>query len=212
MTAQIPDTYIFHEDEYRYVASEPRFDFTPRILGLEPEGRCTGCWRGFWCKYEISDKGFGLKNLYIHTKDDNYPAVMGIDVSEIEYVDCTSYRSVNGKWIETPSKTEKYLGHREYKNVHFPINYTGNILIGKNFLDNYYLHIGYQKFYTYKTLIEIVVTDGKIIKIFDRSEIAKLVREKIDATVKEIDYDTDINSIIKQVKEENSISELWWLK
>ena len=211
MTAQKPDIYFYCEEEYRYVASKPLFDFTPRVFGLEPESVSTACWRGFWCTYEVSDKGFMLKELYVHTKDNTYPEIHNATLSDIEYVACTAFKMVDGKLVEFPYKTEKYHGHRRYKDFSFPIDYTGNLLIGKEFLNHYYLHIGYQNFYTYKKLIEIVVTDGKVVKMIDRSDIARLVRDKIDATVEDLDYDTDIRTIIKQVIDENSISGIWWL-
>ena len=198
MTAQIPDTYIFHEDEYRYVASEPRFDFTPRSLGLEPESISSACWRGFFCTYEISEKGFKLKDFYVHTKDDKYPSID----NNAELISHVGIRGIAG------TITKEKNGYRYYKDVYFPIDFTGSILVGKGFLKHYYLHLGYQRFYTYETLIEIVIANGKVVKMLDRSEIAKLCREKIDAVTEEIDYDTDIDSIIKQIKEENSIGEI----
>lgn len=205
MTAQIPDTYIYHEDEYLFVASEPRFYFDPKTLGIEPESISSACWRGFWCTYEISNKGFVLKDLYIHTKDDKYPPI-NRSTSHIDVIDHVGISGIAG------ATSFGNGGYRNYKELSLPMDYTGNILIGRNFLNHYYLHLGYQRFYTYELLVEIVVVNGKIIKMFDRSEIAKLVREKIDATVKEFDIETDTATIIKQVKEENSIGDIWWLK
>ena len=94
----------------------------------------------------------------------------------------------------------------------YPINYSGSLVIGKGFLRNYYIHCGFQSFYTYKTLIELEINNGRITNCIDRSAIAALVRDKIDASGEDMSDFPDIRSMIKQVKEEKSLDNIWWLK
>ena len=110
MTAQRSDCYKYKGKEYSLVAISKALDFNPMNYGLIPSGRCTACWRGYWCDFEVKDSGLELQNLYINTKDQVYPDFQGVKVSPIEYVDCTCLRFVDGKAIEEPSKTEKHMG------------------------------------------------------------------------------------------------------
>ena len=76
-------------------------------------------------------------------------------------------------------------------------------MIGKGFLRNYYIHCGFQRFNTYKTLIELEFKNGKEINCIDRSVMSALVRDKIDASGIDMSDFPDIGSIIKQVREKN---------
>ncbi len=212
MTGQISDSFFFNGEKYSFVASQPRFDFTPKVFDLTPASVSSACWRGFWCKYDISERGVYLRELYIHTEDEAYPDILNVKVSDIEYTECMAYRIIDGKWIEKQTKTEKYMGHRQYKNLMYPINYTGNIVLGKGFIHRYYMHLGIQRFYTYKTLVELELRNGKVINCIDRSAIAALVRDKIDASGKDMSDFPDVCSIVKQVNIEKGLDNIWWLK
>ena len=44
-------------------------------------------------------------------------------------------------------------------------------------MDEYYIHMGYQMFYSYKTLTEFVFKDSDLIEVNDCSDIAAKTRE-----------------------------------
>ena len=72
---------------------------------------------------------------------------------------------------------QERMGHKHYKKLHEPIIYTGKILVGSEFLHQYYIHMGYQKFWSYKKLTEFVFENGKLIQTNDYSDIAAKIRE-----------------------------------
>lgn len=212
MTGQIADRYYYNGEEYSFVAYQPKLNFTPQVFNLTPSSISTSCWRGFWCSFDISDSGLYLNELYIHTDNDKYPDILNVKVADIEYVECMATRNDNGKKVTSPFKYEKYRGHRQYKSLMYPIFYSGSLVLGKGFLRNYYIHCGFQRFYTYKTLIELEFKNGKVINCIDRSAMAAFVRDKIDANGVDMSDFPDIGSMIKQVKEEKSLENIWWLK
>lgn len=121
MTGQIGDSYRIQDDAYTIVAMSEKMNFSPEIYGLVPLAVCTACWAGYWCDYVIEDTKIILKNLYINCKDEQYPPFNGVAV--------------------TKEKEEfEYLGHHMYQNVNLVMEYTGRIVIGKDFIQKYYIH------------------------------------------------------------------------
>ena len=153
MTAQIGDKYRFNDENYAVVAISERVDWHPTMIGLQPRHVITACWRGYWCGYEVSQTGFFLEDLYIHTHNDKYP-------------------KINGK----KPVSEKGAIHQHYEQLHIPINYNGNILVGAGFMSEHYIHGGLQRFWGYKTLLELMFVDGKLVKTVDYSALANAVR------------------------------------
>ena len=70
-----------------------------------------------------------------------------------------------------------HFGHRVYKDVNMPIPYTGKILLGDGFMQEYYIHMGFQRGWAYKKLIELVFEEGILLECNDLSHIAKAQRE-----------------------------------
>lgn len=159
MTAQIGDHYTYDGNEYTVVTMSESIPFHPADYGIFPGYVCTACARGYWCHYTIKDDSIFLKDLYVNSAEDYYPAINGVlpnRVTEYEY--------------------EDYMGHRRYAGINLKIPYTGKILIGDGFLDEYYVHMGFQSFWAYKKLIELVFENGKLIESNDQSRIAAAVR------------------------------------
>ncbi len=182
MTAQIEDCYKHRRKRYSLVAISDEMTFDPRAYGVIPKGRCTACWRGYWCEYNVTAKGLFLQNLYINSEDEKYPPINGVNVSEIEYRDCISLSFKDGKVVQTPTKIEKHMGHREYKNLNIPVKYTGKVLLGNGFLREYYIHMGFQRSWAYTELIEFEFKDGKLINKTDHSDTAAKLREILDSS------------------------------
>ncbi|MDO5566151.1 MAG: hypothetical protein Q4G59_05795 [Planctomycetia bacterium] len=67
---------------------------------------------------------------------------------------------------------EDYL----YENIQVPISYTGSLLICKDFIEDCYVHMGFQSPMSFKTVIELEFEQGKLRKETDRSEQAERYR------------------------------------
>ena len=165
MTAQIGDSFHYKKREYCIVAISEPLKFSPQDYGITPESYCTACWAGYWCEYEISDKGIILTNFYVNSKDDYYPEVNGV---------LPLFADKNSK------ERFKYMGHHLYKGVNILMPYTGKIVVGKDFMQEYYIHMGYQRAWAYKDLKEFIFEQGELVDVIDHSNVAKELRKKID--------------------------------
>ena len=198
MTAQIGDTFRYKKSEYNIVAISNPLEFNPQQYGITPKACCSGCWAGYWCEYEISDKGIVLTNLYINSKDSNYPEINGV------------------RPLSADKKTKEqftYMGHHKYKGINIKIPYTGKIVVGKDFLQQYYIHMGYQRAWSYETLREFIFDGGSIVDVVDHSDMAKMLRKQID---EDSDFWDKIHSNIP-VFVNNSfdlslVTKAWWVK
>lgn len=214
MTAQIEDRFIHRKIRYSLVALTNPIGFDPKEYGLIPKARSSACWCGYFCEYNITKEGLFLQNLYVNTKDQIYPPINGVNVSEKEYHECIAISFKDGKQIQTKSMTENHMGHREYKNVDLPIAYTGKILLGNEFLKKYYVHMGYQRSWAYQELIEFEFDHGKLIKKTDHSDTAAKLRELIDSNGINPAYPEGEN-ITKFVFDSFSLDhavKAWWLE
>lgn len=162
MTAQIGDQYKFKNSEYTIVARSAAMDFHPSKYGIMPEAACTACWSGFWCVYNVTDDGIFLEDLYVNSKDDYYPQIEGVLPEQ-----------------QNGNETFTYMGHHRYAGLNIRIPYTGKILVGDKFMHEYYIHMGYQRPWAYKKLIELVFEEGKLIETNDQSHIAAKLRKKM---------------------------------
>ena len=176
MTAQIGDIYKYQNKEYDMVALSVPIPFHPKNYGLEPHASCTACYRGYWCEYEISDE-LALKDLYLFNIDGNYPPLNGVDISPPEFVECKTYAGSGKGWVN--AMRPAYLGHRVYKDVNLPIDYTGRILIGRSYTPTHHIEGIGDDPWRYKELLEFVFERGMLADVIDQSETAKDIRKMI---------------------------------
>lgn len=210
MTAQIGDIYKYKRKEFSIVALSNAIQFDPKEYGLEPHARSTACWRGYWCEYNIVDDELLLQNLYIFNADGKYPPLNGIEISPQEYQECTAYSFKNkkGEKVMRP----KHMGHRVYKNVNMPIPYTGKILLGDGFMHEYYIHMGFQRGWAYRELVEFVFEDGVLLECNDLSHIAKAQRDAIKKHGEDSRYpdDGDIPKFVNKSFSLDYEDKAWW--
>ena len=200
MTAQIGDKYLFDGDSYSIVAMSERLSFNPADYGLIPRFACTACWDGYWCDYEISEKGILLKNLYINCADNSYPEINGVSVSDFN------------------EEEHNYWGHHVYENINIPMKYSGKIVVGKGFIQKYYIHMGYQRAWAYETLAELVFEKGVLTQKIDHSGVAEELRKNLDKTggahAGESIFGHRVGSTEQFVEESFSldlINKCWWI-
>lgn len=175
MTAQIGDIYKYQNKEYSIVALSAKNPFHPKMYGMEPHPSSTACYRGYWCEYAIQDDELVLKNLFLFNKDGNYPSLNGIEPLPQEFFEYEGYsgkKKGKQKFVRP-----KYYGHRLYREINLPISYTGKILLGDGFISEYYIHMGYQRGWAYRRLIELVFEEGLLMETNDLSHLAKAQRE-----------------------------------
>lgn len=193
MTAQVSDKFIYKNNEYSIVAETTPVEFHPEDYGIIPCPIDTACWAGYWCNYEITGDELILKNLIINSKNDEYPDIEGVSPNEPSIV--------------------KNMGYHIYNNINLRMSYTGKVLLGDEFMSSYYIHMGYQRAWSYKVLKEFVFQNGKLIEIIDHSDIAAKIRKEID---KDPEFFSKLSeNIIDFISTSFSLDysdKAWWLK
>ena len=151
MTAQIPDTFLFDGDEYSLIGIKGDGLASPNQFGMEPEMIHTARYRGFYATYELTTEAIYLRELTLREKNGNYLPIGGIKPTKQEY-------------------------QATYQGLNELVPFTEKIRLAKDFIEELYIHMGYQKPTAFKTVIDITITDGKVIAIRDRSREMKQKR------------------------------------
>lgn len=211
MSAQIEDVFRVNDQDYKLIAMSALIPFVPQDYGLNPQYRSTACWRGYWCEYNINLSSLFLQNLYMYNSENHYPDINGVSVSPQTYHEVIGYSYKNG-----PRKLlrEDHSGHRKYENVNLRIPFTGRILVGDRFIQEYYIHMGFQRSWAYEVLKEFVFEQGNLKETNDYSEIAKIIRQRMDDS--NIDprrpEGSDMLRHIKNSFAQDYSINAWWVK
>src|SRR3972149_6370662 len=153
MTAQIPDKLYYKGLDYDLVGIND-YLFDPTLHGLIPEMISTGCYRGFYCTYEVLKKGLFLTKLMIRTKDGVYPEINNVRpyFDEREYI---------------------YI----YENLNYLIPYSGILRIARDFISERYVHMGFQDATSFRKVIDLTLKDGNIVDVNDRTSDIQRLRD-----------------------------------
>ncbi len=145
MTAQISDTFIFKGDEYSLIGMKGGDLASPEQFGMEPEMINTACYRGFYATYELTEESLYLRELTLREKNGNYLPIQGIEPVKEEY-------------------------EATYHGLSVVVPFTGKIRLAKDFIEELYIHMGYQKPTAFKTVLDITLKGGRVVEIKDRSK------------------------------------------
>lgn len=169
MSAQIMDSIMINNVEYFITdVTDFRRLFIPDEYGLDPTMRCTACYRGYWCRYQIKDMQFHLKDLWMFNGNDQYPLLNGVDI--------LSRRNV----AQSQKETSSVMGHEKYADVDLLVPYSGKILVGKDEIYQYRRKGGIQNCWAYETMLECTFENGCLVSLLDYTRVAEMIRDYID--------------------------------
>jgi len=161
MTAQVCDTVVFNGLAYQLAEFEGSGLFDPKEHGFEPMGFSTACWRGFVCGYEIVDQHLVLTSLS-----------MGLSGSDFE-------RSLISEFFGKDCSTDTSLGAgTSITGFSLPVSFDGTMLIGRDFMQELYVHMGFHPAYKYKDVWKLELTNGRLVSSEDISQPMKKYRQK----------------------------------
>ncbi len=164
MTAQVPDRFEFEGHQYALVGGEEEQLFDPEQFGLQPEGRCTACWRGYQCWYTVKDDRLLLSRLEV-TLGDYIEAGMFISKMGPEF---------NGV---RPIRPKGFSFHNNlYDQPDIEIKHTGGILIADHLIESLYGPTGFYPAWSYETVLKLVFEEGKLLEARDVSGKVKKIR------------------------------------
>ncbi len=78
------------------------------------------------------------------------------------------------------AQRDQERGTAVYRSMKHPLEFSGRMLIGREFIDVLYVHMGFQAPYTYREVFELVFEKGHLVESRDLSEGMADVRSHID--------------------------------
>lgn len=157
MTAQFNDIFIYKGIEYALAGISVGSLFEPAMFGLNPVVASTACWRGYVATFVISDSNIVVDSLSVNLNEN--------DVED----EFANGPSINGVLPAAPTDALK-LFNNIYTNLNYRLDYTGGLLLGKEFIRELYIHMGFHPAWKYKKVIELIFEGGRLVEEFDRSE------------------------------------------
>ena len=164
MTAQVSDSVIYQCQDFSITGINGSGLFDPIDYGIIPKMISTACRRGYYCTYEVTNG-----NLYLRC--------LNIGLTKEE-----SLSAKQGKGPKLFDKAPEYSDTEHcfvYDELHEQIPFTGGILLGRDFIKEMYVHMGFHPAYKFKIVYEMIFDNGKVISESDRSAKMSQYREKI---------------------------------
>ena len=154
MTGQVPDIVIYDRNSFALLGVDGKNLFTPSDVGIKRTPLVnTACSRGYMRFFRIEGKELFLDKISLNT--DKIVKINGVQSNNLE----------------------EGMKVRFYNNLNFKMNYSGRLLLAKDFLDEFYIHMGFQKPYAFQTVLEVSFENGNIIRIVDLSDEMKKIRK-----------------------------------
>jgi len=150
MTAQIPDKFSYEGKAYDLVGMDGGPLYAPQDFGITPQMASTACWRGYQMFYDCKKKQLILDQMHVRTEDN----IAVNDISPKELGDADEMAFFNAFYEDLGLKTK----------------FTGALLLATDFIPEMYVHMGFQSPDSFRTVLEIHVREGDIIKVMDLSE------------------------------------------
>ena len=178
MTAQIPDQFLYKNEQFVLIGLKGSNLFKPEEYGIYPVMASTACYRGFVATYVITNKQLILNKLVLKSQEKKLAKIN--DKAPIE-------------------EKSVYSFNFTYYDVNLPIKFTGFILLGKDFINEMYVHMGFQRPISYETVIEFQLRDGEIIAVNDFSELIAKLRKEDPTKGARPDYDENTKEWIDKM-------------
>ena len=167
MTGQINDNFTHRDITYSVAGISEGELFDPAILDLEPSMASTACWRGYQVNYSVVDKHLVVADLHVNLlekTDERYKRQEG--------------PSINGISPIGPGEEFDFFNNH-YEGICYHLEYSGGLLLANDFIDDLYVHMGFQRAWKYESVIELVFENGVLVNEFDCSERMSELRDFI---------------------------------
>ncbi len=167
MTAQIPDEFRYEGEVYSLVGLKGEGLYTPQDFGMTPQAASTACYRGYVMKYDCIDGQLVLDGMTVNSEEG--PTINGVE--PVESQDGFRARQVMAYTVFGGCQFAKV-----YENLKMKTKFTGSILLAKDFISSMYVHMGFQRPMSFRTVLELQIQDGDIVNVSDLSEQMEEIR------------------------------------
>ncbi len=154
MTTQFSSNLTLDDVSYRVTDAEPYPVFHPDMLGIKVSPMGTFCWAGYIVSYECKDGQLFARSMNLGVFKDE-PLVNGAKPDPLP---------------ECDDPTLPLLFGRSYTDVWLPLEYTGEVLLGNDWVGNLGRgHHGNPRTVEHNEIKKVVLSKGKIKQITDVS-------------------------------------------
>jgi len=154
MTAQFPDIVDLDGRQYTIAGISGTGLFDPAEHGLRPVGKCSACWRGYICVYRIDERALVLDTLKANV-DGPAAELFGVP----------------------PGTDRDPPFDAVYHELDRKVPFTGGLLLGRSFIDELYVHMGFHPAWKYREVRELIFEDGVLVREANRSAEAAELRK-----------------------------------
>ncbi len=166
MTAQAQDSLHYLGEQHWLTAFSDGEPFSPTDAGYRPVMASTACWRGYVCTYEVINGGLQLRELWINHQPGEAPITRRQQPPDLNGV-----RAIRDE--------KSYIGDWHFRDAALPLTYTGGLLIGRDFIRELYVHMGFHPAWKYQHVHELLFDRGRLVEARDvGSEMAR-VRSRV---------------------------------
>lgn len=156
MTAQVQDSLHYLGEQHVLAAFSDGEPFSPLDAGYRPVTASTACWRGYVCGYEVEDGQLRLRELWVNHQPDESPVTRPQQPPDL-----------NG--VAAVRDEDSLVGEWHFRDVGLPLAYTGGLVIGREFIRELYVHMGFHPAWKYRHVHELVFERGRLIQAHDAS-------------------------------------------
>jgi hypothetical protein len=135
MTAQFSDTVRYADADWHLAGVNGGELFDPARHGVAVRPAGSACWRGFICSYAIADGELHLDDVHLATQG-AAPALLG----------------------RAPTAGRQTLGFTaSYRALAHVVDITGGLLLGRDFIRELYVHMGFHPAWKYRHVVEVTL-------------------------------------------------------
>jgi hypothetical protein len=157
MTAQFPDNVVYADTEWVLAGANGDGLFEPSAHGIITRMASTACWRGFVCRYALTDAALSLDELHVAV-DGPAPSLLG----------------------HAPDSPRLNVGFTAaYRDLAIPVLFSGGMLLARNFIRDLYVHMGFHPAWKYEHVVEAEFDQGRLLRAQDCSSEMAQIRDKL---------------------------------
>lgn len=203
MTAQISDKIKYQGEFYKLAGLNGTGLFDPISQGIKVVSITTACWRGYYCIYEIADQALYLTQVNLGLSRDDWEAIECGECPKLFGKTPRSYtvhgrsRDLHTGEIETSWESPDFMVDGLWELVLF----TGGMLLGDDFIEEMYVHMGFHPAYKYRIVYELVFEGGRLVEEYDRSEKMIEIRQMISSEPLQPDANASLDEMEEWVKQ-----------
>ena len=171
MTAQFSDIVTYEGEDYDLAGIGGSGLFDPAEHGMEPTSWCTACWRGYVAAYRVEDDTLLLDSLSVCLTEPGMAREPGVRKVQAPAVGGTAPEDISGQ--------QRSVFEYRYENMHLPVPFTGGLMLATDFIDELYVHMGFQSVWKYREVRELVFEEGRLTGSSDVSEKMAELRSKV---------------------------------